>query len=47
LNQPGSPFERYAANGLQADLSNLPEVEVPEGSTLNTLLEFWTRNISP
>jgi ABC-type Fe3+ transport system substrate-binding protein len=45
LSQPGSPFERYAANGLLSDLSALPVVETPDGNTLNTLLEFWTRNV--
>lgn len=46
LEQPGSPFDRYAANGLLADLANLPEVEVPEGSVLNTLRDFWSRNVT-
>jgi hypothetical protein len=46
LNQPGSPFERYQSNGIQA--GDLPvEVEIPSGDVLNTLLEFWNRNISP
>jgi hypothetical protein len=43
LDQPGSPFQRYAANGLRIDLP--PEVETPLGSVLNTLLDFWTRNV--
>lgn len=43
LGQPGSPFERYAANGLQVDLP--PEVEVPPGGVLDTLLDFWSRNV--
>jgi ABC-type Fe3+ transport system substrate-binding protein len=47
LVQPGSPFERYAANGFQSDLSALPVVEVPSGDALNTLLEFWSRNVNP
>jgi hypothetical protein len=42
LDQPGSPFQRYAANGLRLDLP--PEVEVPPGNVLNTLLDFWSRN---
>ncbi|MCS6992590.1 MAG: substrate-binding domain-containing protein [Anaerolineales bacterium] len=46
LEQPGSPFERYAANGFRADLSFLPEVQVPPGSALNTLRDFWARNVS-
>jgi ABC-type sulfate transport system substrate-binding protein len=45
LMQPGSPFATYTAVGLQSDLSNLPTVEVPEGGVLNTLLDFWSRNI--
>lgn len=45
LNQTGSPFDRYAANGLQATLP--PEVEIPPGDVLNTLLDFWARNINP
>jgi hypothetical protein len=45
LDQPGSPFTRYAANGFQADLSNLPVIDVPKGDLLNILLEFWARNI--
>ncbi len=46
LEQPGSPFDRYAANGFRADLSFLPEVEVPPGSALNTLRDFWARNVN-
>jgi hypothetical protein len=46
LEQPGSPFDRYAANGFKSDLSNLPTVEIPAGNVLNTLREFWSRNVS-
>jgi hypothetical protein len=46
LEQSGSPFDRYAANGFRADLSNLPEVEIPAGNVLNTLRDFWSRNVS-
>ncbi len=42
LDQPGSPLQRYAANGIRIDLP--PEVEVPPGNVLNTLLDFWARN---
>ena len=45
LDQPGSPLLRYAANGLRADLP--PEVEVPPGDVLTTLLDFWGRNVQP
>jgi hypothetical protein len=43
LDQPGSPFIEYQENGLRLDLP--PEVEVPPGNVLNTLLEFWGRNV--
>jgi ABC-type Fe3+ transport system substrate-binding protein len=43
LDQPDSPFQRYAANGIRLDLP--PEVETPPGNVLNTLLDFWTRNV--
>jgi ABC-type sulfate transport system substrate-binding protein len=46
LDQPGSPYQTFAANGLQSDLSKYPTVEVPAGNVLNTLLDFWTRTIS-
>ncbi|MBN1995038.1 MAG: substrate-binding domain-containing protein [Anaerolineae bacterium] len=42
LDQPGSPFMQYAANGLKTDLP--PEVEIPPGNVLNTLLEVWQRS---
>jgi len=45
LDQPGSPFQRYAANGLRVDLP--PIAEIPPGDVLNTLLDFWARNIKP
>jgi hypothetical protein len=38
-------LSRYAPNGFQSDLSGLPVVEVPPGNVLDTLLEFWSRNI--
>jgi len=46
LNQPGSPFDRYAANGFLADLSAMKTVEIPQGNVLNTLRDFWSRNVS-
>ncbi len=46
LEQTGSPFDRYAANGFRADLSNLPDVDIPAGNVLNTLRDFWSRNVS-
>jgi ABC-type Fe3+ transport system substrate-binding protein len=45
LDMPNSPFTRYAENGIRMDLSDVPPVEVPEGNVLNTLLEFWARNV--
>jgi hypothetical protein len=45
LNQPGSPFETYAYNGFQSDLSAYPEMPQTPGNVLNILLEFWSRNI--
>ena len=46
LDQAESPFSIYANNGFEADLSSLPAVEVPPGNVLNTLLDFWTRNVA-
>jgi len=43
LDQPGSPFVRYAGNGIQTQLP--PQVETPRGDVLQTLLDFWQRNI--
>jgi hypothetical protein len=45
LNQTNSPFVRYTANGFITDLSSLPTVEVPAGNVLNTLRDFWSRNV--
>ncbi len=44
LDQPGSPFNRYAQIGLKTDLP--PEVAVPPGDVLNTLLDFWARSVA-
>lgn len=46
LEQSGSPFDRYAANGFLADVSSLHEVEIPAGNVLNTLRDFWSRNVN-
>jgi hypothetical protein len=46
LEQAGSPFDRYAANGFRADLSVTPDVEIPAGNVLNTLRDFWSRNVT-
>ena len=43
LDQPNSPFNRYAANGLTVNLP--PQIDLPSGDTLNTLLDFWSRNV--
>jgi ABC-type Fe3+ transport system substrate-binding protein len=41
LDQADSLFNRYKANGLTINLP--PQVEVPSGDVLNTLLDFWSR----
>ena len=43
LDQAGSPLTRYAGNGIWIDIP--PQVEVPAGNVLNTLLDFWQRNV--
>jgi ABC-type Fe3+ transport system substrate-binding protein len=43
LNQPGSPFVEYQNNGIRVSIP--PEVEIPPGNVLDTLLNFWSRNI--
>ncbi|MBN2004396.1 MAG: substrate-binding domain-containing protein [Anaerolineae bacterium] len=43
LDQTGSPFLRYAANGIQVQLPS--QVETPQGAVLQTLLDFWQRNV--
>ncbi len=45
LSEAGSPFPRYEANGVRLDLPD--QVEVPPGNVLNTMLEFWARNVEP
>jgi ABC-type Fe3+ transport system substrate-binding protein len=45
LNQAGSPFQQYAANGVRTDIGQL--VALPDGNTLQTLLDFWSRNVKP
>jgi len=46
LDQAGSPFDKYASTGILADLGKIPEVEIPSGSVLNALREFWSRNVN-
>jgi ABC-type Fe3+ transport system substrate-binding protein len=46
LEQAGSPFDRYAANGFLAHLASFHEVEIPAGNVLNTLRDFWSRNVN-
>ena len=43
LDQPGSPFVKYIPNGISLNLP--PEIDLPEGNVLDTLLTFWIRNI--
>lgn len=45
LERPGSPFPRYAGNGVRLDLTS--QVEVPPGNVLNTMLELWARTVEP
>jgi ABC-type Fe3+ transport system substrate-binding protein len=43
LDMAGSPFNLYRDSGLKTAL--LPEVEIPPGNVLDTLLDFWNRNV--
>jgi hypothetical protein len=43
LSQADSPFQTGAVQGLRIDLP--PEVEVPPGDVLQTLIDFWSRNV--
>jgi ABC-type Fe3+ transport system substrate-binding protein len=43
IDETGSPFLLYMPNGLLVDIP--PEVELPPGDVLDTLLNFWNRNI--
>jgi ABC-type sulfate transport system substrate-binding protein len=43
INITGSPFLMYKTNGLRVHIP--PEVELPPGNVLDTLLNFWSRNI--
>ena len=43
LDQPASPFQQFAANGLTTNLP--PQIDLPSGDALNTLLDFWSRNV--
>jgi ABC-type Fe3+ transport system substrate-binding protein len=45
LDQPAGPFQRFAANGLTINLP--PQIDLPPGDALNTLLDFWSRNVQP
>jgi hypothetical protein len=45
VDQAQSPLLRYSDLGLQ--VATPPEVEVPAGSVLNVLIDFWTRNVQP
>ncbi|MPN38136.1 hypothetical protein SDC9_185660 [bioreactor metagenome] len=43
LDSATSPLQLYSKNGVQIKIP--PEVEIPDGNTLNTLLDFWSRNV--
>jgi ABC-type Fe3+ transport system substrate-binding protein len=44
-NDPNNPFSRYASYGITYDIAE--QVEVPPAEVLNTLIEFWRREIRP
>lgn len=41
LDQPASPFVNLTNIGIRADLP--PQVAIPQGDVLNTLLDYWSR----
>jgi len=43
IKEIGSPFIKYASNGLEIDLPQ--EIQLPSGNTLDILISFWIRNI--
>jgi ABC-type Fe3+ transport system substrate-binding protein len=43
LEQLDSPFVKYQKNGIRVGIP--PEVNLPPGNVLDTLLNFWSRNI--
>ena len=43
LDGAGSLFLRYKDSGFRINLP--PEIDLPDGATLNTLIDFWARNI--
>lgn len=45
LSQAGSPFRNEGENGIRLELPT--EIKLPQGSVLDTLLNFWNRNITP
>jgi hypothetical protein len=44
IDGPNSPLVRFAANGFKSTLS--PEVQVPSADVINTLIDFWSRNVN-
>jgi len=44
LDSPGSPFTQYGSLGISLTLP--PEAGLPSPDVLNTLLDFWTRNVA-
>jgi ABC-type Fe3+ transport system substrate-binding protein len=45
LDQTDSPFLVEADNGIRVDLPDV--IQLPSGKVLDTLLNFWNRNITP
>ncbi len=43
LDQSASPFQTYRSHGIRIDIP--AEIIIPDGNTLNTLLDFWNRNV--
>ena len=44
LDEAGSPLVHYASTGFQINLP--PAVQLPPVGVLNTLLDFWSRNVN-
>jgi hypothetical protein len=44
LSEQGSPFSQYATMGLQTSVPSVA-LDTPPGDVLNTLLDFWARNV--
>ncbi len=45
LDEPGSPFSQFATMGVEARIPSVI-LTAPPGDVLNTLLDFWSRNVA-